>query len=315
MSGMLRDSSGSLQDPRKFPMNSRKKFDTRYVDALDATPIAYATAGRWDDPNATTIVLANGLGGTAVAWSHQVGHLADRYRFVTWDYRGLFHSARPRDPNAFSIESQVDDLFRILDALDVKQAVLMGWSMGVQVSLEALRRRPALARGLVLLNGTFGRPFHTLPGGVVAAHLVPRVLKVLRKFHRFSARAMNTVAAWPETIGWLKRIGVVGDTLDEQIFADVVAEFAGMDMDAYFRTLHALGDHDAMDVLPTIRVPTLIVAGERDRMTPQRAARGIAAKIPGAEIVVVKGGTHYVAIEYPELVNLSIERFLTKNGL
>jgi pimeloyl-ACP methyl ester carboxylesterase len=290
-------------------------FDPHVVPSLDGTPIAYATAGRWDDPSATTLVLANGLGGTGVAWTHQVAHLADRCRFVTWDYRGLFRSGRPRDPSAFSVDKQVDDLFAVLAELRVERAVLMGWSMGVQVSLEALRRRPSLATGLVLLNGTFGRPFHTLPGGQIAAHVVPRILKVLRRFHRFSARAMNTVAAWPETIGWLKAIGVVGDTLDEQVFADVVAEFSSMDMDAYFRTLHALGEHDAMDVLPTIAVPTLIVAGERDRMTPQKAAKRIASMIPGAEILVVKGGTHYVAIEFPELVNLSIERFLTRHGL
>src|SRR5258708_11079042 len=183
------------------------KFDAHVVSSLDGTQIAYATAGRWDDPSSTAIVLANGLGGTAVAWTHQVGHLADRYRFVTWDYRGLFHSGRPRDPNAFGVDRHVEDLFVILEKLGVEQAVLMGWSMGVQVSLEALRRRPSLARGLVLLNGTFGRPFTTLPGGTIAAHLVPRILRVLRYFHRFSARAMNTVAGWPETIGWLKAIG------------------------------------------------------------------------------------------------------------
>ena len=294
---------------------SQASFDHHVVASLDGTPIAYATAGRWDDPEAATIVLANGLGGTGVAWAHQVGHLCDRYRFVTWDYRGLFRSGRPRDPHAFTVADQVDDLFAVLEAVGVREAVLMGWSMGVQVSLEALRRRPSLARALVLLNGTFGRPFHTLPGGVVAAHLVPRVLKVLRRFHRFSAQAMNTVAAWPETIGWLKALGVVGDTLDEQVFADVVAEFSTMDMDAYFRTLHALGEHDAMDVLPTIHVPTFIVAGERDRMTPQKAAKKIAAQIPDSELLVVTGGTHYVAIEFPELVNLAIERFLAKHGI
>jgi len=88
-----------------------------------------------------------------------------------------------------------------------------------------------------------------------------------------------------------------------------------MDMDAYFRTLHALGEHDAMDVLPTIHVPTFIVAGERDRMTPQKAAKKIAAQIPDSELLVVTGGTHYVAIEFPELVNLAIERFLAKHGI
>ena len=293
----------------------RPTFESHVVDSVDGTPIAYATAGAWKDPAAPTIVLANGLGGTAAAWRHLVAHFAARCRFVTWDYRGLFGSGRPRDPEAFGVARQVDDLFAVLDTLGVTSATLLGWSMGVQVSLEALRRRPALATSLILLNGTFGRPFETLPLGVVAAHLVPRALRLLRRFHGVSARTVRTVGAWPETIGWLKRLGVVGPTLDEDVFAEVVAAFASMDMDAYFRTLHALGEHDALDVLPTIRVPTLIVTGDRDRMTPQRAARRIATLIPGAEVLAIKGGTHYAAIEFPELINLRIAKFFHDHQL
>ena len=288
-------------------------FDTHAVTSLDGTSIAWHSAG---PPNAsTTLVLANGLGGTYSAWRHQVAYLRDRVRFVTWDYRGLYGSGRPRDPHAFGVDAQVEDLFAVLDAAKVSSAVLVGWSMGVQVSLEALRRRPSLARALVLLNGTFGRPFSTLPGGFFAAQIVPQVLSALRRYHGLTSAALRRVVGWPETVGWLKRIGLVGPTLDDEVFADVVAAFGTMDMDAYFRTLKALGEHDAIDLLPRIRVPTLVITGDRDLLTPRKTAERIAKKIPNAEILVIKGGTHYTAVEFPELVAQRIEKFLRDHQL
>jgi pimeloyl-ACP methyl ester carboxylesterase len=288
------------------------------LSSFDATNLAYYTVNGVDEPELgrrPMIVLANGLGGTHSAWRHQVSFLRDRYRFVTWDYRGLFSSGRPRDPHAFSMDHQVRDLFAILDREEVEEAILVGWSMGVQVCLEAVRRRPSLARGLVLINGTFGHPFATLPGGPIAATLVPQAISVLRRFHGVAGDALRRVVGWPETIGWLKRIGFVGSELDEEVFADVVAAFSSMDLDAYFRTLNALGEHDANDVLPQIQVPTLVITGERDLMTPRRTAEKIASKIPGAELTVVRGGTHYTAVEFPELVNLRIDRFFRAKGL
>src|SRR6185436_19666102 len=98
----------------------------------------------------------------------------------------------------------------------------------------------------------FGRPFSTLPGGILAKRVVPRVIRGLRRYHGLTSSALKRVAGWPETIGWLKRIGMIGETVDEEVFADTVAASGSMDMDAYFRTLHALGDHDAHDVLDQI---------------------------------------------------------------
>jgi len=300
-----------VERPRMPPLT----YDRHTLSSFDATHLVYYTVGDREPSPRTTIILANGLGGTHSAWRHQIGFLRDRYRFVTWDYRGLFGSGRPRDPKAFSMDHQVRDLFAILDREEIEQAILVGWSMGVQVCLEALRRKPSLARGLVLINGTFGRPFTTLPGGRVSATLVPQAISMLRRFHGVTSDALRRVVGWPETIGWLKRIGFVGSELDEEVFADVVAAFSSMDLDAYFRTLNALGEHDANDVLPMIRVPTLVITGERDLMTPRRTAERIAATIPESELLVVRGGTHYTAVEFPELVNLRVDRFLRSRGL
>jgi len=61
-----------------------------------------------------------------------------------------------------------------------------------------------------------------------------------------------------------------------------------MDLDAYFRTLRALGEHDALDMLGSVKIPTLVITGDRDLMTPRKTAERIAGQIPGAELTVVK---------------------------
>ncbi|MEQ8887960.1 MAG: alpha/beta hydrolase, partial [Sandaracinaceae bacterium] len=75
-----------------------------------------------------------------------------------------------------------------------------------------------------------------------------------------------------------------------------------------------LGQHDAKDVLETLDVPVLVITGDRDLFTPRAAAEQMVRDVRGAELLVVPGGTHYVAVEYPELVNLRIEKFLRERG-
>jgi pimeloyl-ACP methyl ester carboxylesterase len=112
----------------------------------------------------------------------------------------------------------------------------------------------------------------------------------------------------------MKRMGILGRSLDEGVFAELVHAFGQLDMEAFFRNLQALGQHDAEDVLPLINVPTLVITGDRDALTPRGLAQAMARRIASAELLVVRGGTHYTAVEFPELVSLRIERFFREHG-
>src|SRR5690606_5351334 len=103
-------------------------------------------------------------------------------------------------------------------------------------------------------------------------------------------------------------------TLDEDIFHQLAGSFADLDMKTYLRILELLGEHDATRTLDSVDVPTLVVAGDRDLFTPRSAAERMARRIPGSELLVVPGGTHYVCVEYPELVNLRFEKFFRERG-
>ena len=297
--------------PPRLPL----AIDTRTVASLDGTRLCYRVTPS-PAPDAPVVVLANGLGGTYLAWRGQIDYLCDRYRFITWDYRGLYGSGRPIPdvPESYAIPRQAEDLFAILDAEGVDRAAVVGWSMGVQVALEAYRLQPKRITNLVFLNGTWGRPLDTLTPLPGMKAVIPSLVDLARRLHATATEMTRRATAQPETAAWFKRMGLIGDTLDDAVFAELVHAFGELDMEPFFRNLRAIGDHDGGAVLETIQVPTLVITGDRDLFTPRALAQQMARRIPDAEILVVRGGTHYTAVEFPELVSLRIERFFREHG-
>jgi pimeloyl-ACP methyl ester carboxylesterase len=276
----------------------------------DGTSIAYYDTGG-DKP---AVILASGLGGPFSAWHFQVDFLREHYRVISWDYRGLYQSARPPGrPPQVDIDYHVSDLNDLISATGVERAALVGWSMGVQVVLALYEQKPASVSHLVLLNGSFGRPFESL-AFPFAARWVPDLVDTARRLHMLSSSVLRRASRWPETPAWLKRFGAISKSVDDELLRQMVGQLGHLDLELYFSTLHALGRHDVRHILEQVRVPTLVIAGENDAFTPHRVSQQMARRIKNAEVLIVRGATHYAACEYPELVNLRIEKFFREHG-
>lgn len=297
--------------PPRLPLT----IDTRTVRSFDGTEIAYHVT-RSPAAGAPVAVLANGLGGTYLAWRGVIDALRDRLQFITWDYRGLYQSARPSPDRAeaYAIPCHARDLEAILRAEGVERASLVGWSMGVQVILEAFRARSSIASNIVLLNGSFRKPLDTLSPVPGVGVVLPPLVKLARRAHAVATLMTRRATKQPEAAEWFKRLGLVGETLDAGVFNELVAAFGTLDMEPFFRNLSAIGAHDASAVLERVDVPALVITGDRDLFMPKSLAQEMARRIPNAEILVVRGATHYTAVEYPELVSLRIERFYRDHG-
>ena len=275
----------------------------------DGTRLAFQKVGEgpW-------LVLANGLGGTFSAWRPLYERLGERYRFLCWDYRGLYESDAPADPERLGVEVHAEDMETLLDHFGVDRAVFLGWSMGTQVNLELYRRRPELFEGLIFLNGTYGRPFETVFGRRFMATVIPPLLKVMEAAAPALSAASKQVAGRPEFIPLLQTLGLVGRTLDRQVFEELSREFAQLDFRLYARTLMALGKHDASDILEKVACPTLMISGSHDMMTPLETARHICRVIPDCRLEVIEGASHYAAVEFPDEVSSLLDSFLEDIG-
>jgi pimeloyl-ACP methyl ester carboxylesterase len=279
----------------------------RHVTAPDGTRIGYQVRG--DGP---CVVLANGLGGTYVTYKYLYDALGSAYRTICWDYRGLYTSAAPADPRANTMAHHVDDLVAILDAEQVLELVIVGWSMGVQVAFETIRRHGARVRGMFAINGTYGRPFRTVMGSRLIGRTIPMLLRLVRAQAELAGRASKRLAGSMALISAMKRVGLVSQTIDLEIFRTVAAGFQSVDWVIYSDLLARLDEHNARDVLATIEVPVAIVTGDKDLMTPPATAEHMHRAIRGSRMVVIEGGTHYTPVEYPAIIVDELGRWLDR---
>ena len=217
------------------------------------------------DNKAPPILLSHGYGATSRMWDGQVAAFADRWRLILWDMRGHGQSGDPRDPSAYSQALSVADMAAVLDAVGVERAVIGGLSLGGVMSLAFHLAHPERVRALML--------FDTGPGF--------RNPETRRQWNqRAEARAREL-----EQNGLPESVGGAETRLGRHRSAQGLAGAA--------RGMLAQYDSSLIDSLPTIRVPTLVLVGADDRHF-LAAADYMAAKIPGAQQVVILGDNRAV---------------------
>jgi pimeloyl-ACP methyl ester carboxylesterase len=283
--------------------------EERRFQSFDGTEIAYQAIGE-----GRPILLCNGLGGSWEAWSHQIQAFRDRYRVLSWDYRGMYRSGAPRNAGATSVADHAQDALALLREEGADRAALVGWSMGVQVALETFRAAPEKVASIAMVNGVAGRPWDYVFNLSFVGRVLPPFLRGLRSMPRMIEGLVRQVTRLPDPGEWVRRTGLAAGTFDAQVGDEVIAKFRTLDMDRFIAQLEKMGEHDAWDLLPLIDVPVLIVAGTRDVFTPRSAAERMARRTRGSEIMIIPGATHYAALEYPEMINLRLEKFFRERG-
>ncbi|MBX3472350.1 MAG: alpha/beta fold hydrolase [Planctomycetes bacterium] len=270
-------------------------------------------------PSAPVLVLANGLGGRLYAWEPLVERFSRTHRIITWDYRGLFRSGTPPRTKQLAVVHHAQDALRVLDQEGVARATFVGWSMGVQVSLEAALEHPDRVQRLVLLNGSYGHIFQT--------GLQPLVR--LPFFHRLLHATVEQLVASPgaaDLIGRLLRnelhvrgTGLVlaalwGNPKLVDMYRQYLEDVFGASFENYLRLFQALDAHSVYHLLPEVRQPTLVISGLLDWLTPARMSFEIARRIPGAQHLHLPLGSHFAVLEKSPQVMNRIAGFLETTG-
>ncbi len=245
--------------------------------------------------NQQSIIFVHGFPYDHTMWDNQVDFLKDEFHCVTYDIRGLGKSEA--GDGQFTMEMFVDDLFDIIDKLELKHPLLCGLSMGGYISLRAVERDQFKFSGLILCDT--------------------------------KSEADNTEAKLKRASG-IKTINNEG--LEKFIEATVPATFAKetieKNKDIFDRTferakkenpvgvkgslLAMLSRTDTTPYLENIKIPTLVISGTVDALTPPEVMRKMAEKISNSEFAVAPRAGHMAPLENPGFVNDMIKGFLKK---
>lgn len=275
------------------------------VRSGDGTDLAVQVSGE-----GPLLLLANGLGGSMAAWEPFLRRLRPGYRIASWDYRGLYRSGPPARPDAVRVDDHAADLDAVLEWLGGGPAVVIGWSMGVQVAVEHALAHPEAVAGLVLVAGAPGDPLAGVLHTTASRWLVPPLTHAVEAGAPAFGLLMQAVTAPASAPALLRRVGILAPSADLGAFRALAHEFGRLDWRVYMRTIRAMAGHDSWPRLGSVRAPVLVVGGTADLFLPRRTVEAMAAAIPGADLLVVDGGTHYLPVEFPEQLCAAVERFL-----
>ncbi|HVY49857.1 MAG TPA: alpha/beta hydrolase [Minicystis sp.] len=279
--------------------------------ASDGTGIAYEIVGEGE----RVLMFANGLGGRLYAIEPVVEAFFRDYRIITWDYRGLFESDSPSSLRRLAVAHHVEDASTILDAEGVGRAVLVGWSMGVQVMLDLAASRPGLAAGLVLMNGTYGHVFSTGFQPLFTVPFLPRRLHAVVEYLRARPDASHRIAQiarlteLPTTLLIALTAGRRARQL-QPILRRYYADVLGPSFPNFLRLFQELDAHSVFHLLPEIDAPTLVVSGALDFLTPAFQSAQIAARMPDARHLRLRRASHFALHERPDEVLRAMRGFL-----
>jgi pimeloyl-ACP methyl ester carboxylesterase len=268
------------------------------------------------DGSGPALLCSNGIGVSTFFWRKLAEYFAPTHTVVTWDYRGHGRSAVPEHPEGVTVAQCARDLWIVAERAGAREAVLLGHSMGAQVSLEAYRLRPAGVRAFVPVLGAAGGVFASFLGGPALTPVLTFLLEIGARNATLAQTALRSVVRLPGVWQAMRALRMVHpDLCPREDFEPYFEHLEQLDLRAYFALARDLLSHDAVPMLADVRVPTLVIAGDRDLFTPMARSREMASRIPGAELLVVRGGSHAALVEQPELISLAVEKFLRRNGI
>lgn len=245
-----------------------------------------------DRGSGPALLFVHGYPLDGTLWRHQAGAFPG-WRTLIPDLRGLGRSDAP--DVGYSMATYADDLAALLDAVEVDDVVLAGLSMGGYVAFEFLRRHRPRVRGLVLVDTRAQADSAEGRKGREAAMAVAR-----EGGAPLIADQMLTKLLAPSAPDALR------ESVREMMAASPVPGILG--------ALVAMRDRpDSTELLPTLEgLPTLVVVGAEDVITPPADARAMAKAIPGARLAEIPGAGHLAPLEEPEAFNRQLGSFLDR---
>lgn len=233
----------------------------------------------------TSLCLVHGSGGSSGVWVRQLEELADIAQVIALDLPG--HGKSGGD-GCVRIEDSVRVVHGFINTLGLERVVLGGHSMGGAVAQAFALAHPEGLAGLVLV-ATGAR-----------LRVLPKIFELLERDYSEGVRFVTRLA--------------VGPAAPPELVESLVRQTLGTPPAVLLGDFKACNAFDVMGRVHEIGVPTLIICGEEDQLTPPKYARFFKDRIPGARLVLIPGAGHYVQLERPEETNAALREFLTALG-
>lgn len=263
----------------------------QYAHIAGQPRIAYAHCG----DGAESVLFLHGIGGNKTNWSEQLRYFSDLgYSAIAWDIRGYGDSDDYE--GAFDFEEISADLIRLMDELGIEQAHFVGLSMGGRILMDFAHRNAARIKSLVICAAfpSFGR--------ALSDEQRDDYIR-LRRQPLLAGRSFKDLA--PELI-----TSLVGPNVSADVYQTLYNSICDLRKTSYLKALEAAVYFDRSVEIQQIKVPTLLLYAENDRLTPPEMGQQVANMMPHAQIQVLPDCGHLMNLESADHFNRVIRTFI-----
>lgn len=258
---------------------------------INEVEIYYEEAGE-----GAPLIFLSGLMQETRTWKPQVHFFSKGFRVITYDPRGQGGSEKPESADAYALSYHLQDLIGLLDHLQIDRAYLVGLSQGGVIAQRAALHAPVRVSALVLADTT--------------ASVTPLLRRIFLSWIHAS-EVGGSLLRFDVSLPWIfSERFIEANAPLIQTLRDLSKSFPA---DAIIPLLCSNLEHDLRDQVHQIRVPTLVLCGEMDLLTPPRYARFLHDQIQGSELILFPECGHISPLEVPELFNRAVWEFLKKN--
>jgi pimeloyl-ACP methyl ester carboxylesterase len=307
---LIPDLPGPEKPERLLPPAAEEGF----AKSFDGTSIYWERHGpnpRTHPSSKPPMLFCYGLVCSVNQWRTILARYSVDRTCVLFDYRGHHKSSSPADPSQITVSALARDAATALDAAGVTSpAHVWGHSLGVNVALELAAGDPERTRSVVVCCGTTQNPFRYMFHTNRLEAPTSAVLKIYPQYSSIMDTLWKLSQLRPEATELLsKYLGFNRAVTDSKDISTYARSVANISPQTFFWLMRDFTKGTTDHLLPKIRVPTLVMAGAHDPITPASQMKQFAAKIPGAEYVEIPGGSHNIQLDFPEYIALRVEEF------
>ncbi|MFE0017916.1 alpha/beta fold hydrolase [Mesorhizobium sp. NPDC059054] len=264
-------------------------IETAIVPGIPALAVDYTGEGE-------LVLFLHGIGGNRANWRDQLDVLAAEYKAVALDCRGYGDSEDYEGPVTLDILAQ--DVLRVMDYFGAERAHICGLSLGGRIAQRFYAHYPHRVASLILADSR--------PDTVDTRSPEDR-----EAFYALRAKPLLE-GKKPADIADRVALSLVAPDTSEAVLQKLRDSISALHAESYLKTIRANLDDDYAGDITLIDVPTLLIVGELDKLTPPELAKGIAAGIGGAQLSIIPNVGHLSNLEDPSGFNAALVSFLRK---
>ena len=290
-----------------------KNNEANFFKTEDNEQIFYLKNFTTFDNNKKTLVFNYGLVCSNHHWKYQVDYFDERgYQILMHDYRGHFQSSGNHDVKKITFPQMAKDLKDLCDFLGINKAYMLGHSMGVNITLQIAKDYPDLIQGMVLISGTFMAVNDVMFDSNIMEFITPFCVAGFEKYPEIVNKLWTSSGLNPVVRSLIHSSGFNKAKVSKEFIEIYLNRVGQLGPEIFFQLFSEMTKQNITSSLERMRIPVLVIGGQKDNVIPNHLQRTLASLLPQSETYFFVSGSHVPQADFPEMINERIDLFLSK---